>query len=490
MKLLNYSCALIGCLFFTRPVAGQSDTLILNLRQVIELAQGESPDLLIAKTAFDNNYWRYQTFRADLRPQIDLSATLPNINRSINPITQPDGREVFLNQALMRNSVNVGLSQRIAPTGGEVFVRTGLQRLDVFRTATNDAAVTYLSNPVSIGLVQPVFAFNRFRWEQILEPIRFEEARRNYSEDLEQVAFDALQLFFEVLIAQYNLEAARRDRADADTLYQIAQGRFEVGRIAETELLQFELGVMNADADLQQSALAQQTSSERLRDFLGIGQGVEFQLLVPENLPDVFVNPERALELARRYRSESVNFERRLAEGRRDIAEAQGNTGLRMNVFASFGLSQKSERLNQAFVGLIDQENIMVGIEMPLADWGKTKARREVARSNFELAQRLVERERVNFEREVLVKAQQFDLVRRQVELAARTYEVAAKRRDMSRNRYLVGRIGVTDLNIAIGEEIAARRNYIAALRNFWVAYYELRRLTLYDFERERPLVE
>ncbi|MCB0577947.1 MAG: hypothetical protein KDD10_01385 [Phaeodactylibacter sp.] len=60
----------------------------------------------------------------------------------------------------------------------------------------------------------------------------------------------------------------------------------------------------------------------------------------------------------------------------------------------------------------------------------------------------------------------------------------------MTRKRYRIGKILVTDPNIAISEEANARRAYISALRTFWLAYYDLRRLALYDFEQGQPLLE
>lgn len=49
----------------------------------------------------------------------------------------------------------------------------------------------------------------------------------------------------------------------------ISQGRFEVGCIAETELLQIELLASNALATLAQSTLDLQSATERLQNFLG-----------------------------------------------------------------------------------------------------------------------------------------------------------------------------------------------------------------------------
>ena len=165
-----------------------------------------------------------------------------------------------------------------------------------------------------------------------------------------------------------------------------------------------------------------------------------------------------------------------------DVAQAKAQRGFSADIFASFGLSQTGKTLSEAFTDPLDQELFQVGFSIPIADWGKSQAIMEIARSNEELTRLQVGQERVNFERDVLVKVQQFDQVRNQVRLAERTYEVAQKRLSITRERYKIGNILVTDLNLAIQEEASARRAYVSALQTFWIAYYQLRRLTLHDF--------
>ena len=184
-----------------------------------------------------------------------------------------------------------------------------------------------------------------------------------------------------------------------------------------------------------------------------------------------------------------IAFDRRLLEAQSSVVEAKRSTGPQADLFVSFGLSQTGEQLSEAYISPLDQEVVNIGLNVPIADWGKAKARREVAQSNAELTQLQVAQERVNFDREVLVKVQQFDLVREQVRIALRSYEIAQKRLGITRQRYLVGNILITDLNLALQEEASSRRGYISALRNFWLAYYDLRRLTLFDYERNVPLV-
>jgi outer membrane protein TolC len=52
----------------------------------------------------------------------------------------------------------------------------------------------------------------------------------------------------------------------------------------------------------------------------------------------------------------------------------------------------------------------------------------------------------------------------------------------VAKNRYLIGKIDITNLQIAQNEKDMARLSYFQALRQYWVAYYQLRRASLYDF--------
>lgn len=482
-------CLIVLALLFSFFGYSQKDTMRLQLQEVVRMAETGSPDAQIAETQLNNNFWRYQSFLANYKPQINFEATLPNLNRSIEAITLPDGSDIFLSRSLMRNNVGITLQQDIALTGGRVFASTGLQRIDIFKTDGNPGSLSYLSSPISIGLIQPLLGFNQLKWDKQIEPLRYEEASRGYSEDQADIAFEAASRFFDVLIAQLNVEAAIRDKANADTLYQISNSRFEVGNIAETELLQIELNARNAETNLAQSRFDLQNSTEQLRNFLGIRTATTFQLVPPYELPDYIVNPDLALEMARKYRSQTVAFRRRRMEADRNVAQAKGETGFSADIFASFGISQTAPTLGQAYQSPLDQEQLQIGLSFPIADWGKTQARLEIAASNAELIRMQVQQDEINFDQEIIIKVNQFQQVRQQAVLAERSYEIAQKRLDITRKRYRIGKIDVTDLNLAINEEANARRSYISTLQNFWLAAYDLRRLTLYDFENDRALI-
>lgn len=484
---MKHLLILYGLMVISHCAYAQIDTLTLSLPDVIQLAQDESPNASIAETRLSNNYWIYQSFLGDYKPRIDLSVG-SDLNRSINEVTQPDGSISFISQSNLDNNIGISLRQDIAATGGTIFFSTDLSRLDLFAFDEIPYRRFFLASPVSLNFIQPIFAFNELKWNKRLEPLRFEESKRQFSEDMENVAYNGAQLFFEVLVAQLNLQAAVRDKINTDTLLGISKGRYEVGRIAETELLQIELNAMNADASLSAQTLNLQTSTERLRDFLGIREAVYFRLIPPDEIPDFIIDAEKALDQALINRTETVQFDRRISESDRDLARAKAGRTPDINITGRFGLSQTDSRLSDAYSNLLDQERVGVTMSIPIADWGKSRASLEIAKSNFELTKLIVEQDRVTFERDILVNVQQFELKRTQVRIAFRAYEIAQKRLVISRQRYRIGKLQVTDLNIAISEEANSRRTYINALRDFWLGYYDIRRQTLYDFMNDVSL--
>ncbi len=486
-RLNSISYRVILFLFVTviSDASAQRDTLNMTLDNIIELAQSDAPNVLLAQTRLNNSYWQYQSFRADYKPRIDLFGTLPDVNRSLEAITLPTGEDEFVSRSIMRNSLDLSLQQDLAFTGGSISLFSSLERLDIFTSNTT----SYLFSPLSLRISQPIFRFNELKWNKRIEPLRYEESKLRYSEEMEQVAFDAANLFFNVFEAQLNEQAAKKYKANADTLLALSQGRFEVGRIAETDLLQIELSAMREETNLASAVLNLQSAIEALRNFLGITENVYFELEAPTDIPGYNIDLDMALSQASLNRQDAVQFQRRLIQANLNVARAQGDRGPTIDVQGRFGLQQSSDELSQVTQNLLDQQRFSVNLQVPIADFGKAKSRIQVAESNRKLEIMNVQQDRINFQREVTLKVQQFDLVRRQVEVARRAYEIAQKRQTITRKRYLIGKIGLTELNLAITEEDNARRSFISALRNFWLAHYELRTLTLYDFERGRPLV-
>ena len=137
-----------------------------------------------------------------------------------------------------------------------------------------------------------------------------------------------------------------------------------------------------------------------------------------------------------------------------------------------------------------DQQSVNIGITAPIVDWGRRKSSIRIAENNRQLEQLNLQEEKLAFDREIISRVKQFELLKIELEITKKSDEIAQKRYEIAKQRYLIGKTVITDLTIAVQEKDIARRDYINALRNFWTTYYQLRALTLYDFESNQIIVE
>ncbi len=457
----------------------------LRLQEVIALAQEQSTVAKQALTSRETSYWQWRSFKSDYKPQLSLEGVLPDFSRSITPVTQPDGTLEF--QPVSNNNAELGLtlSQAIGPTGGSIFVTSLMQRFDDFdRNQTR-----YNGNPAIIGLQQPLFAYNKLAWARKIEPLKYEESQRKYLEEREKIAVDATKLYFDLLLAQVNKGIAAKNLANNDTLYQIAQEKYKLGRLSKNDLLQLRLAVLNADLALAQATLDAQTASLALKTYVGIEDKVQLELDVPQTIPATVVVPETALAEARRNRKESINFQRRRLEAESDVARAKGDNGLNANLYATFGLTNRGANWTDIYNRPDNQQVVRMGFTLPVLDWGRQRSIYKAAELQQQLVQYTLSQEEANFEQQVLTQVNQYNTLRARIQTTAEADDIAQQRYEIAKNTFVIGRISITDLNIALAEKDQARRAYIAALSEFWTAYFNLRQLTLFDFENQTALV-
>ncbi|MFT6334154.1 MAG: outer membrane protein [Saprospiraceae bacterium] len=463
------------------------EVISASIYDIIKSAQAESPDYLLAKTSRENQKWRYTAFKSVFKPQIGFEAILPNINRSVSQINLPGGAQ-FVNNSFMTNSVGVNLNQVIGATGGSVFISSNLQRLDQFAQDTIDARSSYLSNPIRIGFVQPLFQLNPYKWDKKEAELNYALSKKVYVEEREQIAFDVVNNFFDLYTTKLSLIEARNNRDYLDSLAVNSEGRFSVGRISETDLLQIQLSAKNADGTVARLELGVQNKTEILRDFLGLTNEVEFDFSPPEPITLYDIDKNKALEYAQKNRSQTEQFRLALLNAERQVEEAQRNNGPNISLSGSFGLTKNANTIDGAYSNLLDQEGVSLSINIPIVDFGRRKAQREIAKSNLEITRLQVRQNEVSFERDILVNVEQFGLKRSQLKLAEEALVIALKRLDIAKKRFQIGKIDVTNLNIAIQEEQGARQQYFNTLWDLWRAHYTIRNLTLFDFETNTPL--
>jgi outer membrane protein len=484
-KIIIFCFYLFPCLAFAQNrYSDPLTTETLSLEQVIDMAIQNSISSRKASTARETSYWEWRTFKSNYRPQLALNGTLPDFNRTINPVIQPDGNIIFRPINYNNSSLSLGLSQAIGTTGGEIFVSSQMHRFDDFQ----QKFTSYNSAPAVIGINQPLFMFNRLAWDRKIEPLRYEESQKRYTEEMEAISFLTTSYFFELLQAQVALKIAKNNLATNDTILKISNVKYELGKISRGELLQLELARKNDQKALAQAKLAYDNALLQLNIYTGSTLTAETNYAVPAIIPQFEVNEELALTEARRNRQKAVEFRRAILEANMGVARAKGDNGLNANLFASFGLTNTAQTLSDSYVNPLDQQIVRMGFTIPIMDWGRSASRIKTAQANQELVRYTVAQDELNFTQEIYTQIRQFNMLREQVKITYEADQIATERYSIFKNRYLIGELGLTDLNIAQMEKDQATRDYISTIREFWMAHANLRLLTLYDFELQQTI--
>jgi outer membrane protein TolC len=474
----------LSAFFLFQTIAAQHDTICISLEQAIHESSLHSVDALVAKNEFRASYWEYRTYKAELLPEILLDGTLPYYSKSYNQFQNTDGAYTYVSNDYGRLDANISINQNIPQTGGRLSVKTNLQRLEQFG---GNATTQYMLMPAALTLEQPLFGFNRVKWLQKIEPVKYKEAKARLISQLEIVTITAINYYFNLLLGEMNLTIAIQNHQNSERLYIIAEAKRNIGQISENDLMQLKVSCLKAEGYVTEARSALRASMFRLRSFLGYGENAVLIPSIPESLTDLQLNYVQVLELAMQNSVFSQEIRRRQLESSRNVSQAKAGR-YDMSLFLSFGLSGRDTHIPEIFNNLRNNQVVNAGLRIPVLDWGKRKGRVKIAESNREVIQSQIEKEKIDFNQNIFLQVESFNNQSKQLEIANETDRIAQKRYETSIEAFVLGKIDVLNLNDAQASKDEARRKYIEQIYLLWAYYYQIRSITLYDFANKREL--
>ncbi|HOB83349.1 MAG TPA: TolC family protein [Bacteroidales bacterium] len=459
----------------------------LTLEEVIKLAEDQSPNALMAKHRFRSSYWQYRTYVAQYRPALTLTGTTPDYSTAYSRVWNSQvGEYDYVSTNILQTIGSLSLLQNIGLTGGTIALQSDLTLETNFEK--DEDRNKYITAPLSVRFVQPLFRYNSLKWEKRTEPLKYEAAKKTFLSDIETVHTEAVRQFFNLALAQINKQIAETNYLNADTLYRMAQGRYQLGTIAEDELLQMQLSWLNSETSRKEADMNLKDREIRLRSFLGFNENIRLELILPSSVPDLQVDVQEVLNLAHANNPEMLNQQLTLLTAQSNLAQAKAEKGLNANLIASFGLRDQDPVFANAYTESNRQQTVRLGITLPILDWGLGRGRYQMAKSSLELAEVQSRLSQIDFDQNLTLDVEQFNLQANQVAIAAKSDTVAARMFEVTKARFLIGKIAVLELNNADTRKDTNRRAYVQALQNYWTYFYNMRALALYDFLNRKPL--
>ncbi|MGM9704954.1 MAG: TolC family protein [Prevotella sp.] len=452
---------------------------VITINDAIKIGQKNSLDAMIARLNFMSQYWSFRSFKAQLLPSVNLSGDLFEFNRSMVEARNYETGEVSLvKNNTMSNNMSLSVNQEIVPLGGRVSVESYLYRLDQY---SYDKKI-YNSQPFRISYTQPLRAFNSLRWSQKTEPLKYEKAKRIYLENMEDVTVNAVNLYFSVLSAQSSYQQSVNTLQDRQQLYKMSEQRFEIGSITKNDLLQLKLSLLNAEVEKNNMEIELKNQRFRLFSYLRISDYNDIRLIAPDNIPAITVNAEEVVSKALKNSQHVLSQQLNILDAERNLKEAKANKGLQMSIHGAVGFSRTTNHFADAYRNLENSEIVGLTFSLPIFDWGVSKGRVRMAKSDLEAVRTQMGQAREKYIEDLQTMSMKFNMQATQCNQSRLAQDIAEERYGITKNRFETGSISVTDLNTAQQELESARNQYINQLQSFWVNYYTLRRYTLYDW--------
>jgi outer membrane protein TolC len=248
---------------------------------------------------------------------------------------------------------------------------------------------------------------------------------------------------------------------------------------------------MNARLALTRANQGLLRARSDLNSFLGLDKSTVVECILPSaNTSKLQVNVDEAIQKSMTNNPDVLSQNQRLLEEDNKVKQTKAQNGLSADVNISAGLNQKALVVADAYKNPNQFQNVaFVGLSVPILDWGKRKGQLLMAQSNREVVVNSVKQERIDFQQSVLMSVLEFNLQSEQVLNSARADTIAQMGFDVTMQRFKIGKLDVTKLNLARNDLENARRAFINSIRKYWTSYYQIRQLTLFDFEKGTDLI-
>jgi len=379
----------------------------------------------------------YEFYKSQLKPGVSLQADLPNYVKTSVPVTQPDGSITFQSISQANSSIGLSASQVLTATGGTVFATTQLSRFDNFSGNQKQ----YNGIPVRVGIMQPIFGFNPWKYRKVIQPLLKEEAQRSYTIQMEEALTRATSLYFDVLTADQNLKIAQTNQDVNENLLNITEERLTLGKVSKDEKLQLEIELNGARLSLSQAQFQKDQAIAALFTYLGMDIPVDLLFETPTDPQQLEIDIPSLLTAFTANRPEVIAYQRSLAQADADIAEQNALFGPGATITASFGLARGSDNIGDIYQDPFTEQQANIGVSIPILDWGQRKSAVARAKINRQDVQAGFDQQLLELENGITQSAYRISRLQNEISLLKQIMEKADERATISNERYILGDI-------------------------------------------------
>ena len=486
LKNIDQMYKLLFSLFiFLLLMPGAQAQEILTLDKALQIAQTGSPDLKRSLLNLERFSKNLEAQRAALKSRLSLDLQPIGFSRNRrfdNRVSQWYTNENFQTNALFR------VEQPILITDGTLSLTNefGWQRS---YSDANDLESKVFFNNLYLNLNQPLFTYNRLKLELKELELNLENANISYAIQRLNLEKNVTQFFYNVYMAQMNLNIAREELKNTQNSYDIIKNKVEAGLAAMEELYQAELNLATSRSSLQNQEVMFDNAKDQLKLYLGMDLYEDFSILADVVTNPVPVDLEKAIETGISSRMELRQREIDIEASQFDLIRTKSLNEFRGDLNLRLGISGDNPDLDRIFDAPTNSPSVALSFNIPLFDWGEKKAR-------IEAQEAAMESQKLSFtdeENQIIIGIRQayrnLQNQLNQIEIAEQSQTNAQLTYEINLERYENGDLTGMDLNLYQTQLSERKIAFAQALINYKIELLNLKIQSLYDFEKSQPII-
>ncbi|QGY44548.1 TolC family protein [Maribellus comscasis] len=457
----------------------------LTLEKALQYAETESPDIkqsLLNLTRYQKNL---EAQRAALKSRFSLDVNPLNFSRS----RMFDSRvsEWYTNENLQTSSLFT-VAQPILITDGTISLNNefGWQKS---LSDANDSESKVFYNNLYLNFNQPLFTYNRLKLQLKELELNFENANISYAMQRLNLERNVTDYFYNVYLAQMNLDIARDEQENTQTSYNIIKNKVDAGLAAKEELYQAELNLAQSKSSVQDAEVTFENAKDQLKLYLGMDLYTDILVLADVEANPVNVDLEKAIENGLSSRMELRQREIDIETSQFAMIETKALNEFEGSLNVRYGITGDNGNLTQVYDNPTKSPSIALSFSIPLFDWGERKAR-------IQAQEAAIQAEQLNYEdqqNEIIIgirqafrnlqnQLNQIGIARQNETNAQLTYEI-------NQERYENGDLTGMDLNLYQQQLSEMKVAYAQALINYKIELLNLKIQSLYDFQTNEAII-
>jgi outer membrane protein TolC len=298
----------------------------------------------------------------------------------------------------------------------------------------------------------------------------------------------AASYFFNLAMAQAEYDLAEENIGNTDTLYRIGEERYKIAAISQSDLLTLKLDRINATNSYKNADISLKRAMFALTSFLNMDKKTVIRLRLPSYPKTMEIVVDKAIAEARSNNPDLLGYKQNILESQQSVDRAKKEAMFNASFSASVGFNQVAPSLSDVYRDPLRQDIISFSISIPLIDWGVRRGRYNIARNNLNVIEITARQGEIKIEEDVIMTVGDFNIQKDLIASALEALEVSDNAYAKTRQRFMIGKADINSLTLSQQRQQSARRNYILALENYWVSYFKIRKLTLFDFEYNMPI--